>query len=134
MNGLLKGTILMAALLGIASPAAAQDVRVSLRLGDGPVRVSGYYASRPQYLIPRHFYCEPDGPFMYCWDRSAYLVERPVVYVYPANRRFVVVERHYRWDRDAKWWRKEARKAFRRGHGPRRFRNSDVRVVLAWER
>ena len=133
MNRILQG-MLLAALLGIVSPAAAQHVRVSLRLGDGPVRVAGYYASRPQYAIPHRFHCEPEGPFLYCWDQRAHLVERPVVYVYPANRRFVVVERHYRWDRDGRKWRKEARKAIRRWRKSSRWRDRDVRVVLAWER
>lgn len=133
MKHLLNG-MMLAALVGWVSPTAAQDLRVSLRLGDGPVRVSGYYASRPQYVIPRHFYCEPEGPFLYCWDERAYWVERPVVYVYPANRRFVVVERHYRWERDGNKWRKEAQKALKRWRKSQRFRDGNIRVVLAWER
>lgn len=132
MNRLLHALAVLT--LAGASPVAAQDVRVSLRLGDGPIHVAGYYASRPQYAIPARFYCEPDGPFLYCWDERAYLVERPVVYVYPANRRFVVVERHYRWDRDGRKWRKEAVKALRRWRKQHRFRDGNVRVVLAWER
>ncbi len=126
--------IVCAALFGAVSPARAQDVSVSLRLGDGPVRISGYYASGPQYVIPQTYYCEPDGPFMYCWDRVTYVVERPVVYVYPANPRFVVVRRHYRHDRDEKLWRKHAQQAMKRWRKQHRYRESDVRVVLAWER
>ena len=126
--------IILATLLGTASPLAAQHVSVNLRLGDGPVRVSGYYASRPQYAIPHRFVCESDGPFVYCWDRSGYVVERPVVYVYPANPRFVVVERHYRWGRDGAQWRKEARHAMRGWRREHHFPDRDVRVVLAWER
>jgi hypothetical protein len=126
--------IAAALLLAVAAPAAAQDVAVSLRLGDGPIRVSGYYASRPQYVIPRSFVCEPDGPFVYCWDQYRYVAERPVVYVYPANPRFVVVQRHYRWGRDAKQWRKEARKAMHRWRKAHRYPETDVSLVLAWER
>ena len=133
MNTVIKGTVL-AALVGVVSPAAGQDVRVSLRLGDGLVRVSGYYASRPQYAIPRHLNCEPEGPFLYCWDARPHWIERPVVYVYPVNRRFVVVERHYRWDRDARKWRKEAQKALKRWRKEHRVRGDNLRVVLAWER
>lgn len=124
----------LAALLGTASPLAAQRVLVNLRLGDGPVRLSGYYASRPQYVIPRHFVCEPDGRFVYCWDRAPYAAAHPVVYVYPANPRFVVVERHYRWGRDAKQWRKQARHAMKRWRKAHRYADREVRVVLAWER
>ncbi len=133
MSRTLAGMV-FAALISAASPLAAQDVSVSLRLGDGPIRLSGYHASRPQYVIPRRFYCEPDGPFVYCWDQVGYVVERPVVYVYPANPRFVVVQRHYRRDRDAKQWRKEARKALKQWRRAHRYPETDVSVVLAWER
>ncbi len=133
MTRTLQG-MLLAALLGVGSPLAAQDVSVSLRLGDGPVRVSGYYASRPQYVIPRRYYCEPDGAFVYCWDQVGYVVQRPVVYVYPANPRFVVVQRHYRWGRDAQQWRKEARRAMKRWRRAHRYPETDVSLVLAWER
>ena len=133
MTRTLQGMVL-AALLGTASPLAAQRVSVNLRLGDGPVGVSGYYASRPQYLIPQRFACERDGQFVYCWDRAGYAVEQPVVYVYPANPRFVVVERHYRRDRDAGEWRREARHAMRGWRGDHHDRDRNVRVVLAWER
>ncbi len=133
MNQTVIGTI-AAALLSAAAPLVAQDVAVSLRLGEGPVHISGYYASRPQYVVPRRFYCEPEGPFVYCWDQAAYLVRRPVVYVYPANPRFVVVQRHYRWDRDGKQWRKEARKAMRGWRKARHYPDTDVSLVLAWER
>lgn len=133
MNRTLQGMVL-ATLLSSASPLAAQHVFVNLRLGDGPIRVSGYYAPRPQYVIPRRFICEPDGPFVYCWDQTSYAVAAPVVYVYPADPGFVVVERHYRWDRDAGVWRREARHAMRRWRGANRYRDRDVRVVLGWER
>lgn len=133
MTRTLQG-IVLAALVVTASPLYAQHVFVNLRLGDGPARVSGYYASRPQYVVPQRFYCEPDGAFVYCWDRAGYAMDRPVVYVYPANPRFVVVERHYRWDRDAKEWRKEARHAMRDWRKAHRYPDRDVRVVLAWER
>ena len=97
--------VALAALMGVAQPAAAQHVTVSLRLGDGPVAIRGYYASRPQYVIPRRFVCEPDGSFLYCWDREAYRVEQPVIYVYPADRRCVPVRRHERRAEDGKDWR-----------------------------
>jgi hypothetical protein len=133
MNRKLQGMAL-AAMLGTASPAAAQNISVNLRLGDGPVRVAGSYASRPQYAIPQRFHCEAEGRFLYCWDQRAYWGERPVVYVYPANQRFAGPERHYRWNRDDRKWRKEARKAMMRWRRSSRFRDGDIRVVLAWER
>jgi len=129
----------LAALMGAAQPAAAQHVFVSLRLGDGPVALHGYYASRPQYVIPRRFVCEPDGPFLYCWDRAANRVARPVIYVYPADRRFVAVRRHYRHDEDQRYWSHAAHRVFHRwrhGHGRGHGDDDDsnVAVVLAWER
>ena len=137
--------IALAALMGVAHPAAAQRVTVQLRLGDGPVFVRGYYASRPQYVIPRRFVCEPDRAFLYCWDRAAYRVERPVVYVYPANRRLVPVRRDDRRERDDRYWRHAAYHAFARwghrhghdrGHGHWRDSDDDghLAVVLAWGR
>ena len=134
--------VALAALMGVAQPAAAQHVTVSLRLGDGPVAIRGYYASRPQYVIPRRFVCEPDGSFLYCWDREAYRVEQPVIYVYPADRRFVPVRRHERRAEDEKYWRHAAHGAFQRwrrdrarGRGHRRDHDDDdhVAVALAWQ-
>jgi len=133
MTRTLQG-IVLAALIGAASPLAAQHVFVNLRLGDGPVRVSGYYASRPQYVIPQRFVCERDGPFAYCWDRLRYAVEQPVVYVYPADPRFVVVERHYRRGHDDGEWRRDARHVMREWRRSHHYPDRDVRVVLGWER
>jgi hypothetical protein len=136
MNRSLFGMAL-AALMGFAQPAAAQHVSVRLRLGDGPVAIRGYYASRPQYVIPRRFVCEPDGAFLYCWDRAAYRVERPVIYVYPTDRRFVVTRRDYRHDEDQQYWRHAAHRVFhgwRHGRGHGHDDDAHVAVVLAWER
>ena len=106
-----------------------------------PWRSGGYYASRPQYVIPGRLVCEPDGAFLYCWDRAAYRVARPLIYVYPADRRFVPLRRDYR-DDDDMYWRRAAHRVFQRwGHdharGRGRWRDRDddghIAVVLAWE-
>ena len=133
----------LAAVVGFAQPAAAQHIAVTLRLGDGPVAIRGYYASRPQYVLPRRFVCQPDGPVLYCWDRTAYRAARPVIYVYPADRRFVVARRDYRRDLrrddDGRYWRRAAGRAFRRWHHRYGYAygdrdGDDVGVVLAWRR
>lgn len=156
MNGVRLG-FGVAALLSVAAPVAAQDVSVRLQVGDGPLWIDGYYSSRPRYVVPARYYCEADGPFLYCWDERAYLFEHPVVYVYPADPRYVVLERRSRrvhrddrwsrddddrswrdddrrWRQDAKHWRKEARRAHKHWRTAHRYPDGDVRVVFAWER
>jgi len=149
MNGVRLGFGL-AALLIAAAPVAAQDVSVRVQVGDGPLWIDGYYSSRPNYVVPVRYYCEADGPLLYCWDERAYLFEHPVVYVYPADARYVVLERSSRrgrhddrwsrndddrrWRNDEKHWRKEARRAHKRWRTAHRYPDGDVRVVVAWER
>lgn len=126
--------VALSGLLGLNAPALAQDVSVHLSLSRGPVRIAGHYVSLPHYAIPQPVHCEREGAFLYCWDPLAYRFAHPiVVQVYPASPRVVVVERRYR-DRDAKYWRKEARKALRRWRREHRRADERVTVVLAWER
>ena len=70
---LVGSTILMAALAAASAPALAQRVYVDVawRSNQG-VRVAASYASPAAYLRFGYRHCEPDGPYVYCWDTRAY--------------------------------------------------------------
>lgn len=74
MKKTLVGSMILIAALGAASaPALAQRVYVDVawRSNRG-VRIAASYASPAAYLRLGYRHCEPDGPYMYCWDTRGY--------------------------------------------------------------
>jgi hypothetical protein len=70
---LVGSTLLMAGLALASAPALAQRVYVDVawRSNQG-VRIAASYSSPAAYMRLGYRRCEPDGPYVYCWDTRAY--------------------------------------------------------------
>jgi hypothetical protein len=116
MKKILVGLGFLAGLAALAAtPVLAQRVAVDLSYRNGGgVRVAASYASAAAYVRAGHRYCEPEGPYVYCWDVRARRPGRTVA-VHVFHNRAYRQGRHYRNQRRAarQAWRMDSR-AFRR--------------------
>ncbi len=103
----MKRTIVGAALLiavGALANAPASGQRIAVDLawyGSSGTRVTGSFRSPGAYLRAGYRHCEPEGRYLYCWDRQAYRPGRAMaVHVFP---RQAYSDREYYRYRQARW-------------------------------